>query len=234
MHSAIPDRSRRASGSVARSLALLAALALGPSCLRAQEPALPAPPPTDTTQREVGTVRQGDVLTVVVYNDPARSGTYVINSSGVASMPGIGRLRVAGLTPAQVDQAIHEALLATYQKPSFSVTVQIRVSVGGEVRSPNIYAVEPGTTLLQVLTVAGGGTERADLRHARVLRGGRAYEVDLESALGGSHSGNIVLFSNDAVIVGRKRGLTRENIGFALSALSAIFTIVNFAVAVSK
>jgi protein involved in polysaccharide export with SLBB domain len=209
----------------------LMACGLAISPVAAQDPTLPVPPVTDTTQRQVGTVRQGDVLTVVVYNDAARSGTYVINSSGIASMPGIGRIRVAGLTPAQVDRAIHDALLTTYQVPSFSVTVQIRVSIGGEVRSPNIYAVEPGTTLLQLLTVAGGGTERADLRHARVLRSGQAYEVDLESALTGGRTGNYVLFSNDAVIVAKRRGLTRENVGFVLSGLSAVFTIVNFIVA---
>jgi polysaccharide export outer membrane protein len=135
------------------------------------------------------------------------------------------------MTPAQVDRAIHDALLKTYTDPSFSVTIQIRVSIGGEVRSPNIYAVEPGTTTLQLLTIAGGGTERADLRHAKVLRGGESYEVNLEAALSGNQSGNIVLFSNDAVIVGKRGGLTRENVGFILSGLSAIFTIVNFAVA---
>ncbi len=223
---------------VRRALAVigfgLLGLAVRSHNLGAQDSVPPTPPVVDTTSREVGTVRQGDVLTVVVFNDPGRSGTYVINSSGVASMPGIGRLRVAGLTPEQVEQAIHAALLKTYQEPSFSVTVQIRVSVGGEVRSPNIYAVEPGTTLLQLLTIAGGGTERADLRKARVLREGQAYEVDMEAALGGSHSGNIVLFSNDAVIVAKRRGLTRENVGFVLSGLSAVFTIVNFAVALSK
>jgi polysaccharide export outer membrane protein len=231
MRFAIPDVPARTRARIAYLATALAASAFPATTLRAQDPALPVPPVTDTIQREVGTVRQGDVLTVVVYNDPGRSGTYVINSSGVASMPGIGRLRVAGLTPAQVDKAIHEALLTTYQVPSFSVTIQIRVSVGGEVRSPNIYAVEPGTTMLQLLTVAGGGTEKADLRHVAVLRAGHAYEVDMESALGGSQAGNIVLFSNDAVIVARKRGLTRENVGFILSGLSAVFTIINFALA---
>ena len=231
MRFAIPESSPHVRLVVPYVVAGLVALTLASASLGAQDPTLPAPPVTDTTQREVGTVRQGDVLTVVVYNDAGRSGTYVINSSGVASMPGIGRLRVAGLTPAQVDKAIHDALLTTYQVPSFSATIQIRVLVGGEVRNPNIYSVEPGTTLLQLLTVAGGGTENADLKHARVLRGGRAYEVDMESALAGSQAGSILLFSNDAVIVGKKRGLTRENVGFILSGLSAVFTIINFAVA---
>ncbi len=233
MRFVIPERFSRAHrGFRGRFAVLLAALAFTVP-LRAQDTTLPAPPVTDTTQQQVGTVRQGDVLTVVVFNDAARSGTFVINSSGYASMPGIGRLRVAGLTPVQVEAAIEQALRETYQVPSFSVTVQIRVTIGGEVRSPNIYAVDPGTTLLQLLTIAGGGTEQADLEHARVLRGTNSYEVNLESALSGSHTGNIVLFSNDAVIVGKKRGLTRENLGFILSALSAVFTIVNFAVALN-
>lgn len=223
----IPDV--RFTANAARFLIFSAAavVSLASAPLRAQDPTLPAPPVTDTVAREVGTVRQGDVLTVEVYNDAGRSGTYVINSSGIASMPGIGRLRVAGLTPDEVDRAIHDALLKTYQVPSFSVTVQIRVSVGGEVRSPNIYAVEPGTTMLQILTIAGGGTERADLRRARVLRGNRSYTVDLESALEGSPSGDIVLFSNDAVILGRRRGLTRENVAFVLGGVTALLSFVS-------
>jgi polysaccharide export outer membrane protein len=231
MRFGIPDTSRRARFARRCFVAALAMVGAGGSAAHAQDPPLPTPPAVDTIQREVGTVRQGDVLTVAVYNDPGRSGVSIINSSGIASFPGIGRLRVAGMTPAQVDRAIHEALLKTYTDPSFSVTIQIRVSIGGEVRSPNIYAVEPGTTLLQLLTIAGGGTERADLRRARVLRRGLSYEVNLESALAGEPSGDIVLFSNDAVIVAKRGGLTRENVGFILSGLSAIFTIVNFAVA---
>jgi polysaccharide export outer membrane protein len=217
---------------IVSSVAVAVALSAVP--LRAQDPGLPAPPVTDTVAREVGTVRQGDVLTVNIYNDAGRSGIFVINSSGIVSMPGIGRLRVAGLTPEQVDRAIHDALLKTYQVPSFSVTIQIRVSVGGEVSSPNMYAVEPGTTLLQILTIAGGGTEQADLRRARVLRGNQAYTVDLESALEGSASGDIVLFSNDAVIVGRRRGLTRENVAFVLGGITAILSLVNVVVSLRR
>jgi protein involved in polysaccharide export with SLBB domain len=105
----------------------------------------------------------------------------------------------------------------------------IRVSVLGEVRSPNVYPVDPGTSLLQLLTVAGGPTERARLKDTRVIRDGRAFKVDMESGLEGSAAGRIVLYSNDVVVVARKKGLTGENLGLTLTAASLLLTILNIA-----
>ena len=105
----------------------------------------------------------------------------------------------------------------------------IRVSVLGEVRSPNVYPVDPGTSLLQLLTVAGGPSERARLKDTRVIRDGQAFQVDMEAGLKGSAAGRIVLYSNDVVVVGRKKGLTGENIGLTLTAASLLLTILNIA-----
>jgi protein involved in polysaccharide export with SLBB domain len=105
----------------------------------------------------------------------------------------------------------------------------IRVSVLGEVRSPNVYPVDPGTSLLKLLTVAGGPTDRAKLRDTRVIRDGRAFPVDMESGLRGSAAGRIVLYSNDVVVVGRKRGFTSENLGLTVTAASLVLAILNIA-----
>jgi hypothetical protein len=51
----------------------------------------------------------------------------------------------------------------------------------------------------------------------------------MESALQGSAAGRIVLYSNDVVVVGRKRGLTTDNLGVTLTAASLILAVLNIA-----
>ena len=57
------------------------------------------------------------------------------------------------------------------------------VFVAGQVKSPGAYAVEPGTTVLQVLSLAGGLTDRGSDSRIRIQRtvNGKKVEVDREA-----------------------------------------------------
>jgi protein involved in polysaccharide export with SLBB domain len=90
--------------------------------------------------------------------------------------------------------------------------------------------VEPGASLLQLLSRAGGPTERADMTRAQVIREGRAVTVDLQSALSGSVTGRYVLNSGDVLYIPRKRGLTRETWSVILSTASAVLSLATFIV----
>lgn len=203
---------------------------LVPGEARGQNPPIPAIPPVDSNTRDVGTVRPGDLLALVVYKQPDLSGTFLIDVRGFVNIPGLGSIRVAGYTPTQLHDIFTTAMTGRLSNLEFAVAVQIRVFINGEVRTPNLYPVEPGTTLLQLLTLAGGPTERADLRRARVIRDNRTFIVDLESGLNGSGAGRVILFSNDYVFVDRKRGFTRETLAFVLGSVTAILTFVNLIV----
>jgi polysaccharide export outer membrane protein len=195
------------------------------------QPVIP-PPPSDTgpQQRNVGALRSGDVLKIVVFRDKELSNEYPIDSRGYVQIPGLGVIKVAGLDPTEVTDRLKLALVERgFARPEISVQPLIRVSVLGEVRSPNVYPIDPGTSLLQLLTVAGGPTDRARLNDTRVIRDGRAFKVDMEGGLRGSASGRIVLYSNDVVVVGRKRGFTSENLGLTLTAASLVLAVLNIA-----
>jgi polysaccharide export outer membrane protein len=197
------------------------------SPLSGQEIPPPAMSPSDTVSRNVGTVRPGDLLALIVYQHPELSGTYLIDPRGYVNTP-IGSFRVAGLAPGELHERFEKEMSPRIVNPVFSVAVQIRVFVIGEVGRPGLLPVEPGTSLLQMLAIAGGPTPRADLRHTNVIRDGRRFEVDLESGLAGSPAGAVVLFSNDQVVVDRKRGLlTRDNITFFLGGISAILSLAS-------
>jgi protein involved in polysaccharide export with SLBB domain len=236
MPSAIPDRAPRALRRAATAAALLAtALGAPLAALSAQDRPQPTPgvppAPRDTAVRNVGTLRPGDILDIVVYREKELSSKYLIDSRGFVQIPGLGVVQAAGLDPTQVKAALEESLRQRgFERPELSVQPLVRVSVLGQVRTPGLYPVDPGTSLLQLITIAGGPGDNADLRKTRVVRDGRAYTVDLESALAGSSAGRIVLYSNDYVVVPRGNGWTRENIGFALGILSTLLTVVNLAV----
>ena len=191
-------------------------------------------PPVDTIARDVGTVRPGDLLKLTVYKQPDLSGTVLIDPFGNVDIPGIGSFPVAGLTPQQLKERFRQRLTEVVTNPDFVVTPQIRIWMLGEVGTQGLIPVEPGTTLIQALALAGGATERADLKRTRVIRDGKEFVVDLEAGLRGGGAGRIVLFSNDVVTVDRRRGFTRENVAFVMGGVTALLTLVNLVVSINK
>jgi protein involved in polysaccharide export with SLBB domain len=168
------------------------------------------------------------VLKILVFRDKELSAEYQIDARGYVQIPGLGVIKAAGLDPTEVTDRLRLALVERgFARPEISVQPLIRVSVLGEIRAPNVYPVDPGTSLLQLLTVAGGPTERAKLKDTRVIRDGRAFQVDMESALRGSAAGRVVLYSNDVVVVGRKKGFTTENLGVTLTVASLVLAVLN-------
>ncbi len=63
----------------------------------------------------------------------------------------------------------------------------IRVTIIGEVASPNTYQISPDSSILDVLRLAGGPTADADLRRVTVIReqteGEQRLKIDLEKVL---------------------------------------------------
>ena len=199
-----------------------------PNRLAAQQ--VPPPPPVrDTVVRSVGVLRAGDVLKIVVYRDKELTGEYLIDSRGELQIPGLGVIQAGGLDPAQVKDSLRAALLQRgFTNPEIAVQPLIRVSVLGEIRAPALYPVDPGISLIQLVTIAGGPTPSANLRRTRVVREGRVFEVDLQSALGGSASGRVVLYSNDVVVIQKRTGFTRENFSFILGLATTALSIATF------
>ena len=183
------------------------------------------------TLRNVGVLRSGDAVKIAVFRDKELTGEYLIDSRGELQIPGLGVIRASGLDPTQLREALTTALRQRgVTEPEIAVQPLVRVSVLGEVRVPALYPVDPGTSLIQLLTIAGGPTPNANLRKTRVVREGHVFEVDLQSALGGSAAGRVVLYSNDVVVVPKRTGFTRENLSFVLGLTTAAVSLATFLV----
>src|SRR5262249_31226200 len=130
----------------------------------------------------------------------------------------IGDVRVTGLTTGAIEARLRDLLGKDYLvNPQVSVSVQEyrsqRVFVLGEVDKPGTYALTGQTTLLDVLSQAGGPGKRAG-RQAVVVRvpqsegpvtpgaaGSVTFRADLKRLLDGMTSENIALQNGDTVFV---------------------------------
>lgn len=116
-----------------------------------------------------------DTLTVNVFRQKDLSGDYEVDLTGRISMPLIGAVEAADLTPAQLDQKITSAYSAKYLvNPDVAVGVKSStrrsVTVDGSVKQSGSFPVAGPLTLLQAVALSGGATEDANLRRIAVFR----------------------------------------------------------------
>jgi polysaccharide export outer membrane protein len=165
-------------------------------------------------------VGPGDLLKVAVFGHEDLTRGLVVSPEGVIPFPLIGDVRVGGLTVGQIEARIREALAKDYLvDPQVAVTVgeyrSQRVFVLGEVEKPATYALTGQTTLVDVLSQAGGPTKSAG-RQVLVVRlprsegpaapgsaGSTTLRVNLRRLLDGAGSENVALEGGDTVIVPR-------------------------------
>lgn len=77
-----------------------------------------------------------------------------------------------------------------------------RVIIFGEVFKPGAYLLTEEMTVLDMITVAGGQTEKADLEHLAILRGNEVLRANLERLKEGQAlEGNVILQPGDQVYV---------------------------------
>jgi polysaccharide export outer membrane protein len=115
-----------------------------------------------------------DVLDVSVWKEQELTRSLQVRPDGKISMPLLGDVQAAGLTPGQLGQSVTERLKKFLTAPQVTVILtQInsqRVYVTGEVTRPGAYPVLPGMTVLQAITSAGGLTQFANGKKIFLMR----------------------------------------------------------------
>ena len=140
--------------------------------LRGQASRAPASPAAEVeSDYRVGA---GDVLDVLVWKEQEASATVPIRPDGKISLPLINDLEVTGKTPIEIQEIVVERLSPFIKDPNVTVTVrQInskKVYLLGEVAGPGAYQIMRPTTVLQILTEAGGLRPFAKEKDIYVLR----------------------------------------------------------------
>jgi polysaccharide export outer membrane protein len=108
----------------------------------------------------------GDLLKITVYDNPDLATEARVSNDGKITFPLIGELQASGKTAIELEKKIAGLLADGYiVKPQVSVFIEEykskKVSVLGEVAKPGLVILRGKSTLLEVLSDAGGITANA-------------------------------------------------------------------------
>jgi polysaccharide biosynthesis/export protein len=150
-----------------------------------------------------------DLLKIVVWKETELTETLPVRPDGKISMPLLGDVAAAGMTPTDLAESIRQKLKKYIADPRVTVVVAAmnsrRVFVTGEVSHSGAIPLLPHMTVLQALSSAGF-TQFANLKAIYVLRneGGRQTKLpfNYKEVVKGQHAEeNVELRPGDTVVV---------------------------------
>ena len=132
----------------------------------------------------------GDRIQIRVYGEEDLSMETLLSDSGVINYPFLGEIKVAGISPSQLEKKLVSGLKGDYLiNPNIEVSiVEYRpFFINGEVNTPGGYAFQPGLTINRAVAIAQGMTPRASDQKIFIERGyGEAkkrFKADLDTRL---------------------------------------------------
>jgi polysaccharide export outer membrane protein len=181
----------------------------GPATTPATPPATATPAPPAAAANDTYVIGGNDVLTVTVWKEPTLSGSVLVRPDGMISIPLVGDIQAAGLTPLRLADQITTRLKKFVQDPNVSVVVSSihskLVYLIGEVGKTGPIEMSPDMTLLEAISSAGGLSEFANKKKIYILRdqGGKRERIPVhyKEALAGNRALDLVLKPGDTIVV---------------------------------
>ena len=179
---------------------------------------------------ENGDFQQGDRIVVRVDREAQLTDTFTVNAAGEIELPQLGPMPLRGVLRSELHGRLQEHLARFLRQPVVQVRPLIRLLVEGDVVRPGFYVAAPEQPLADLITLAGGFTQRAKPLGMRVERGSTVLwsSEPLRQALGSGYSlDRLNLRAGDRVFVPQRRsGESGWRIaGLLLSLPFAVYTL---------
>jgi polysaccharide biosynthesis/export protein len=177
-----------------------------PVPLAGPQTSMPAQP-----TKSVLLIGAGDLLKVSVLGVPESDQEVRVGEDGNVSLNFVGSVHIAGLSTPGAQELIAKKLIAGgfFTQPQVSVFAKEYatqgVSVLGEVQHPGVYPLLGSRRLFDVLSLAGGTSQRAGRVVSITHRDqpGAPHSVMLSNDANESAKNNIEIFSGDTVLVSK-------------------------------
>jgi protein involved in polysaccharide export with SLBB domain len=169
-------------------------------------------------------ISPGDQIRIVVWRKPEMSGDFAVAGNGTILHPLYREVQVTGVPLSVVEDRLRTFLLRYDTNPQFVIQPLVRVIVGGEAKSPNIYSVPPETTVQQAVAMAGGPTDRGALDDVRMVRDRQEVRVDLSRP--NSEAALLQIRSGDVILIGRRGTGIRDFVAPVASSLGLIASLI--------
>ncbi len=160
---------------------------------------------------------EGDILEITVYDHSDLHTKARISGDGTITLPLIGQVNAANVSVNELSAKIESLYADGYIiNPQVSIFVESfksrKATILGEVDSPGLYEIEGYTSLLELISTAGGLTDNAANKvivHRKVNLGSTQKDNKMEISLRrlmeeGSDSENIQIVDGDNVFIPRK------------------------------
>lgn len=151
-----------------------------------------------------------DVLGILFWRDQEMSGDVTVRPDGMITLPLMGDMKAAGLTPDALKQQIQQAAAKYINDANVTIVVrQInsrKVFITGQVSTPGAYPLTGPRTVMQLIALAGGLTEYADVKNISIMREEqgrtRSFKFNYKDVSRGKNlQQNIALQPGDTVVV---------------------------------
>ena len=169
-----------------------------------------APRPSDPVVPAGYVIGTDDVLSIVYWKDKDMSADAKVRPDGRIALPLINEVQAAGLTPEQLHAKLTEESKKYMEDANITVVVREinsrKAFITGEVNKPGPYQLTSPTTVLQLISLAGGLREYADAKKIVIMRTENGRQISLpfnykEVAAGKKLEQNIQLQPGDTVVV---------------------------------
>ncbi|HOL50417.1 MAG TPA: SLBB domain-containing protein, partial [bacterium] len=148
----------------------------------------------------------GDQIEISVWGVTEFRQQMEIDREGSIIVPRIGKIYLSGKNLIQAKKYLQDIFSRTYRDIKLELTLvkprQITVFVMGEVVKPGTYAITTSSSILEILGLAGGITERGSMRKVSIVhRDGTKQEIDLYPVFFGDGLPDITIQAEDVVYV---------------------------------
>jgi len=126
-------------------------------------------------ERPAERFKPGDIAEIEVYNVENLSTTYVVDSRGNVSFPLLGQLKVAGLSPLELQQTLTHRYGSSYlQSPNIIVRMDGgelgSIVVDGSVNKPGVFKIDKIVRLSEAIALAEGINDEANREEIFIVR----------------------------------------------------------------
>ena len=174
----------------------------------------------------------GDQIATKIYREPDLATLTHVSESGEAYFPGLGRVKVAGLTM----DSLQIELTNRYNKLVVDAAVDAVMSrdivIYGQVRAPGVYTVDPSQTVLGLVAKAGGATGTGKSPRLTLVKGdGRQFHLPREVRLS-----TLDIIHGDAIYVQDESFIGRNSTNLTGATLIAtlVLTVASLFILLSR
>jgi protein involved in polysaccharide export with SLBB domain len=118
-----------------------------------------------------GDFRVGDRFVITLRQDSVRSDTASVRDSLKVSVANLPDASLAGVLRSELDEWMTSHVARYLRNVSVRTSVLTRVAILGAVRTPGFYYASPDRPISDLVMVAGGPAEQANLNELEVSRG---------------------------------------------------------------